>query len=433
MISKELIKTILTDNQARALPMRWNRSLEIPTGLDKIVSLTGARRSGKTYMLYNQIEKLLQQGVPKEHIVFINFEDERIPFRCDELDIILQSYRELFPGVDVSQCYFFFDEIQEAPQWEKFVARIYETISKHIYITGSNATLLSREIASSLRGRTLNFEVYPLSFHEYRAIHHPSININTSSGQGKMQSLFQSFIHQGGFPEIIGKDENIRIKILQEYFNVMVLRDLIQRYDISQTAALRYFCKRVISSSACDFSVHKVYLELKSQGYKISKNTLYDFQSYTESIFLNHCLDKFDESVIKTEFSRKRTYVIDQGLGTALDFKLSQDMGRLLENTVYLELIKHGKSIAYSIQDQTECDFVIKGNTTIQEAIQVAVHLDDPSTKNREIRGLINTCKRYHLNKGTILCMDRDEEFIENDIFIQVISAWRYLINLSST
>jgi predicted AAA+ superfamily ATPase len=108
-------------------------------------------------------------------------------------------------------------------------------------------------------------------------------------------------------------------------------------------------------------------------------------------------------------------------------------MGRLLENTVYLELIKHGKSIAYSIQDQTECDFVIKGNTTIQEAIQVAVHLDDPSTKNREIRGLINTCKRYHLNKGTILCMDRDEEFIENDIFIQVISAWRYLINLSST
>ncbi|HXK52356.1 MAG TPA: AAA family ATPase, partial [Caldisericia bacterium] len=263
MIRKELIKTILTDNQARALPMRWNRSLEIPTGLDKIVSLTGARRSGKTYMLYNQIEKLLQQGVPKEHIVFINFEDERIPFRCDELDIILQSYRELFPGVDVSQCYFFFDEIQEAPQWEKFVARIYETISKHIYITGSNATLLSREIASSLRGRTLNFEVYPLSFHEYRAIHHPSININTSSGQGKMQSLFQSFIHQGGFPEIIGKDENIRIKILQEYFNVMVLRDLIQRYDISQTAALRYFCKRVISSSACDFSVHKVYLELK--------------------------------------------------------------------------------------------------------------------------------------------------------------------------
>jgi len=384
-------------------------------------------------MLYNQIEKLLQQGVPKEHIVFINFEDERIPFHSDELDIILQSYRELFPEVDVAQCYFFFDEIQEAPQWEKFVTRIYETISKHIYITGSNATLLSREIASSLRGRTLNFEVYPLSFNEYRAIHDPSININTSSGQGKMQSLFQSFLHQGGFPEIIHKDGNIRIKILQEYFNVMVFRDLIQRYEISQTAALKYFCKRVISSSACDFSVHKVYLELKSQGYKIGKNTLYDFQSHTESIFLNRYLDRFDESVIKTELSRKKTYMIDQGLGAALDFKLSQDIGRLLENLVYLELIKHGKSIAYSIQDQTECDFVIKGNDTIQEAIQVAVHLDDPSTRNREIRGLINTCKRYHLDKGTILCMDRDEEFIENGISIQVVSAWRYLMNLSST
>jgi hypothetical protein len=430
MIRKETLKTIIADSQARAFPVTWKRSLDIPTSVDKIVSLTGARRSGKTYMLYHQMEKLFHQGVPRERIVYINFEDERIPFSADELDLILQAYRELHPSLDLSGCYFFFDEIQEAPSWERFVARIYESISKHIYLTGSNSTLLSREIATSLRGRTLNYEVYPLSFRELLKIFHPSLGQATSVDQAKIRTLFKKFIHHGGFPEIIHQDEDLRIKILQEYFNVMILRDLIERYHIPQTPALKYFCKRLISSSAGDFSVHKVYLELKSQGYKVSKNTLYEFQEYAESIYLNRLLDKFDESFIKAELSRKKTYVIDQGLGTAMDFKFAQDQGRLLENTVCLELIKHGKDIAYTIQDQTECDFVVKEKSQISEAIQVAVHLEDQRKRNREIKGLVNTCKRYHLERGTILCMDHEEEFAVEGISIQVLSAWRYLLNL---
>ena len=129
----------------------------------------------------------------------------------------------------------FFDEIQEAPLWEKFVARIYESISKHIYLTGSNSTLLSREIATSLRGRTLNFEVYPLSFRELLNIFYPSLKQATSADQAKIRALFQKFIYHGGFPEIINQEEDFRVKILQEYFNVMMLRDLIERYQISQT------------------------------------------------------------------------------------------------------------------------------------------------------------------------------------------------------
>ncbi len=430
MIRKETVKTLIADNQARVFPVTWKRSLDIPPSVDKIISLTGARRSGKTYMLYHQMDSLIRQGISREQIVYINFEDERIPFSADELDLILQSYRELHPSMNLSECYFFFDEIQEAPSWEKFVARMFESISKHIYITGSNSTLLSREIASSLRGRTLNYEVYPLSFRELMSIFYPSLHQVTSADQAKIRSLFQSFIHHGGFPEIIHQGEDLRIKILQEYFNVMMLRDLIERYHIPQTAALKYFCKRLISSSAGDFSVHKVFLELKSQGYKVSKNTLYEFQMYTESIYLNRLLDKFDESLIKAELSRKKTYVIDQGLGTAMDFKFAQDQGRLLENTVCLELIKHGKDIAYAIQDQAECDFVVKEDSQISEAIQVAVHLEDQQTRNREIKGLVNTCKRYHLDRGTILCMDHEEEFAVEGISIQVVPAWRYLLNL---
>ncbi|HOI25595.1 MAG TPA: ATP-binding protein [Caldisericia bacterium] len=430
MIRKETLKTIIADSQSRAFPVTWKRSLDIPTSVDKIISLTGARRSGKTYLLYHQMDKLLRQGIPRERIVYINFEDERIPFSADELDLILQSYRELHPSVDLSECYFFFDEIQEAPLWEKFVARIYESISKHIYLTGSNSTLLSREIATSLRGRTLNYEVYPLSFRELLSIFYPSLKQAKSADQAKIRALFQKFIYHGGFPEIVQQEEALRVKILQEYFNVMMLRDLIERYQISQTAALKYFCKRLISSSAGDFSVYKVYLELKSQGYKVSKDTLYEFQVYAEAIYLNRLLDKFDESFVKAELSRKKTYVIDQGLGTAMDFKFAQDRGRLLENTVGLELIKYGKYLAYAIQDSAECDFVVKDKNQIMEAIQVAVHLDDQRTRNREVKGLVNTCKRYHLDRGTILCMDHEEEFAVEGIAIQVLPAWRYVLNL---
>jgi uncharacterized protein len=427
MEKKDLLKTIITDNQTRSLPEIWKRTLELPQDTNKIITLVGVRRSGKTYHLFNQIKKLLQQGIPPESILYFNFEDERIDATTDILDLILQCFQELNPNTDLPRCYFFFDEIQTIPNWEKFITRTYETITKKIYITGSNATLLSQEIASALRGRTISYEVFPFSFRELVWHTYPSINPKSSFGKAKLVTLFQQFLHQGGFPELLGLDDAIRIKVLQEYFNVMVLRDLIERYSISQTTILKYFCKRIVSNSANEFSVNKIFNELKSQGYKIGKNVLYDYQSFAEAIYLNRLVPKFDESIIKSELSRKKTYVIDQGLGSALDFKLSQDLGRLLETTVGLELIKQGKDISYS-HNGTECDFIIKNNKQVIGAIQVALHLEDETTKNREIRGLVNACKRHHLKKGTIICLEHTEEFVADGILIQVHPAWSYFL-----
>lgn len=400
----------------------------IPINTNKIITLTGVRRSGKTYHLFQQMNALIQQGVPKTSLLYINFEDERLDKTTDDLDLILQCFRELYPENDLSKCFFFFDEIQEVSQWEKFITRIYESVTKNIYITGSNATLLSREIASSLRGRTICYEVYPLSFHELIGIKYPSINPNNSAGKAKLSSLFREFLFKGGFPELVNQEETVRTKILQEYFNVMVLRDLIERYNITQTAVLKYFCKRIVSASAGEFSVNKIFNELKSQGYKVGKNILYDYLSYVESIYLSHLVSKFDESVVKSELSRKKTYVIDQGLGRALDFKFSQDLGRLLETTVCLELIKQGKEIFYSNQDKTECDFILQEKNRIEAAIQVSVHLDEEKTRNREITGLIATCQRHHLERGTIITLDSKHEFIVDGILIEVVPAWLYFL-----
>lgn len=411
---KELIKTIISDNQTRSLPVIWPRTLQIPLDSEKVITVTGVRRSGKTYHLFNLMTKLKSRGVSPQQLLYLNFEDERIKLTTADLDLILQAYRELNPNIDLSSCYFFFDEIQEVPGWEKFINRLYESITKHIFISGSN-----------LRGRSATFEVYPLSFKEFADIRGAKLDPQLSRDKAKLFSLFEQFLYQGGFPELIDKDEDLRNKILQEYFNVMILKDLVERYKIGQVEILKYFCKRVMGNSANEFSVHKIYNEVKSQGYKISKTSIYSYHGYVEAIYLSRFIPKYFLSVIKTELSQKKSYVIDQGMGAALDFKLGQDKGRLLETTIALELLKQNKEIAY-MQNGTECDFVVIEKDRVTEAIQVAYEISDTETRGREIRGLVQTCKNLSLKRGTIITMDQEEEFKSSGIRVVIIPAWKY-------
>lgn len=427
MTRKDLLKTIITDNQARALPKTWSRDLKLPTDSGKIITLIGVRRSGKTYHLFNLISELQAAGVAPERILYINFEDERLRLNGDEMDLILQAYQELHPALKLSECYFFFDEIQEVQGWETFVARLYASISQQVFITGSNARLLSREIATALRGRSISFEVYPLSFKEFVTVVSPRLNPQSSADKAKLVHLFERFMRQGGFPEIVTQDGALQETILQEYFNVMVLRDLIERYKISQVATLKYFCKRVVGASGGEFSVHKLYNELKSQGYRISKDTLYDYQVYVEAIYLNRLVLKYSPSVVKAEGSQKKTYVIDQGLGGALDYKLSQDSGRLLENSVALELLKQGKHIAY-YHEGAECDFIVSEKDTPVEAIQVTIDLADERTSQRELKGLAQACRSLGLKRGLILTLDQEDQLNSDGLPVSVMPAWKYFL-----
>lgn len=411
------------------MPEVWERALKIPIGSGKIITLAGVRRSGKTYHLFNLINQLKVKGVQKERILYFNFEDERLRLTSEELDSILQAYQELYPNQNLSDCYFFFDEIQEVEGWEKFISRIHTTINRNIFITGSNAKLLSKEIATALRGRTITFEIYPLSFAEYTGVLSPGLNPYSSVDKATLINLFDRFMHQGGFPELVRQEDELKDKILQEYFNVMVLRDLIERYQISSSSTLKYFCKRVIGTSACEFSVNKIYNELKSQGYQVGKDTLYTYQGYVEAIYLNRFISKYSHSVVKAESSQKKSYVIDQGMGAALDYKFGQDRGRLLETTVALELLKQGKQIAYQ-QNGYECDFVVIEKGKVMTAIQVSVDFVDVKTEEREIKGLLQSCLKFNLNEGIILTFDHEERLEREGIKIVVLPAWKYFLVL---
>lgn len=427
MKKKQLLKQIIRDFHLSENFDVKPRNIQPPIDTKKIITLIGVRRCGKTSIFYHMINQLIGK-IEKTKILFLNFEDERFELNSDELDLILQAYMELYPSYKLSECYFFFDEIQNIPNWEKFIRRMYDTISKNIFITGSNSKLLSSEIATSLRGRTLNFEIFPLSFKEYLSFKDIEVDFYSSKSLAFIKNAQESFLKNGSFPETLFLEEIYANKTLQEYFNVLLYKDLAERYNITNTVALKFFLKRIISSSTKQISINKIFNELKSSGIKIGKNTLYEFLEYVQNIYLALTLQKYDNSSINKELGEKKIYSIDIGLNNATEFRFSDDIGKSLENAVFLELKRKEFDIYYYRTSKSECDFLVFDKNTISDVIQVTFDMSDENTKSREIKGLIEACKNFDLKSGTIITFDSEDELIENGIKIKIIPFYKWSI-----
>ena len=428
MIKKETIKEIIKDFHHGALPHIRKRDINVPVNTGKIITLSGVRRSGKTFNLYNIIQRLLSKKIQKENILYINFEDERLELKKEDLDLIIQSYRELYPDISLSECYFFFDEIQNVDKWEKFVRRAYDGVTKNIFITGSNSKLLSREIATSLRGRTITYEIFPLSFREYLYFNDIEPDLYHSQTRAKIAYLFEKFLFEGGFPEVVlFEDKSLKNRVLQEYFDVMLYRDLIERYSITNIPVLRYFIKRAFENITSPLSVNNIYNELKSQGYKVGKNSLYEFLDALQSVYLFFIMKKFSESVVKQELGEKKLYAIDNGLLNAVTFKFSKDYGKLLENVLFLEASKRWKEVFF-YKNKKECDFIVFEQSQIKYVIQASYSIADKNTKQREIDGLMEACKRFHSAEGLIITFSEEEYFNEQGISIRILPAYKFLL-----
>jgi predicted AAA+ superfamily ATPase len=426
MKKKEQLKQIIRDFHLNDNFDVKSRTLQPPIDTKKIITLIGVRRCGKTSILYEMINKL-STTVPKTKILFLNFEDERLDLDVDELDLVLQSFSELYPEQELSECYFFFDEIQNIAGWEKFVRRVYDTVSKNIFVTGSNSKLLSSDIATSLRGRTLSYEVFPLSFSEYLSFKNIEVDLYSSKSLSYIKNEQEKFLKNGGFPETLFLEEQYRNQTLQEYFNVLLYKDLAERYNITNTIALKFFLKRVISSSTKQISINKIYNELKSSGIKIGKNSLYDFLDYVQNIYLALTLHRYDKSLVNKELGEKKIYTIDIGLNNATEFRFSDDIGKSLENAVFLELKRTYREIFYYRYANSECDFIVNEKNSITQAIQVTYDMSSEETKTREIKGLINTCKNFGLKTGTIVTYDTEDEVTQEGIQIKLIPFYRWI------
>jgi predicted AAA+ superfamily ATPase len=405
------------------LPEVIDRDITLPSDSNKIISVVGPRRTGKTYLLFQHIHRLLKNGLPKEKCFYLNFEDERLDLTNNELDLILQVYRELYPDIDLSECYFFFDEVQNVDGWERFVRRIYDSISKNVFITGSNSKLLGEEIATSLRGRTIKYKVLPLSFKEFlrfkRFVFNSKRDLYDSGKKSRLINMFSEYFIYGGFPEIVFLSEDLKIKTIQEYFEVMIYRDIAERYGIKDTLVLKYFLKRLVENTTKNLSVYKIYNELKSQGMKVGKDTLYKYLDYVQNVYMIKLLKKHHHSIIKTEFAEKKVYLIDNGFLKSIRAMGREDFGILLENMVFHELSCKYDNIVY-FKGRKECDFVLDDNIVLQ----VCYDLSNPETAKREIEGLKEACKYFGKNKGYIITYDEKYHINENGIDIFVLPAY---------
>lgn len=429
---RNIFQSIIALHQEEIPLSLHERSLQLPLNKQRIVTVTGVRRCGKSSLLHLTINRLLASGVDKEQILYIGFDDERLAnMDVSDFDEILQAYRLMYPDRPLSSVYMFFDEIQIVKGWELFVLRVYKSYCKNVYVTGSTAQMLSGEMSSALRGWPDEYTEYPLSFKEFIAFKGVKANRYTEEGAALMANMFKSYLLTGGFPQaVLANVETERVKLLQAYFNTMLFRDMIEHYNISASpSVVRYFLKRVFNNITKPSSVNNIYNDLKSQGLKLSKDSLYQWLDYACNIFLLHKVPKYSKSIIKQSTSLSKYYVADFALAKSVLLPQSEEKGKALENAVYMHLARHlnENEQIYYFNEGAECDFVIANDEGVKELIQVCWELDEFNTP-RECGGLCAASAATGCKKISIVTCNQAQSIHYGDLQINVVAAWDFML-----
>jgi predicted AAA+ superfamily ATPase len=428
-----LFERLIADFQERPLPKLTARDTRLPALKGKIDTLIGMRRTGKSWRLYQAMQERIDRGLPKQRLLYVNFDDERLqPLTAAELHRITDTWYSLYPDNKTQDCYLYFDEIQNVPGWEVFVRRLLDTEQIQITLTGSSARLLSREIATALRGRSLSTELFPFSFQEMLRHTRPDF----ASGEGPpgshqraiLANALREYADAGGFPEVQGLPAHLRARILQEYVDVVILRDVVERHQVANVRALRYLIRHLLGTPGAAFSVNRFYQDLKSQGVAVGKNTLHEFLDYLEDAYLIQTLALDSRSERKRQVNPRKIYPIDPGLARAYRYAPNAQRGWQLETLVYLDLRRRGFEISYyRSEDGYEVDFFARSFDQPPQAIQVSADLADSRTREREVRALTAAMKERQIRDATIVTLDEEDQ-LETPIGpIRIQPAWRWL------
>jgi uncharacterized protein len=431
----ETIKSIILDFQETSLETGIPRRLQIETVRGKAAICIGVRRSGKSTYLFQVIQRLIEGGVSRQNILYLNFFDDRLHnLRQENLGLITEAYYSIFPKKKSSETiYCFFDEIQTVPGWEPFVDRMMRTEKCEIYITGSSAKMLSKEIATQMRGRALSWEMFPFSFQEF--LDYKGIEKEISLSTKKrliIQKAFEEFWETGGFPEVLGLSRQLRIKIHQEYFHTILFRDLVDRHDISHPKAVTDLAHRLVDNTASLYSGNSLTGYLKSLGHKVPKSAVADYLEWFEDAYFLFTMQIFDSSAARRGSNPKRIYCIDHAMVTSVASGILVNSGHLLENLVFTALRRLYPDIYYyKTKTGREVDFIVSTSSKTRILIQACESLAEPQTRKREIAALSEAMAELGLKTGTIVTRNDDERIKTDAGTIDLIPAWRFLLDLS--
>lgn len=413
---KQLLKDIITD-QKLFLSRRKTIERKFPIqylSSEEVIIISGVRRCGKSVLLQQIREKLPQKDY------FFNFDDDRLSgFRVEHFQQLYEVFIELYGD----QNYFYFDEIQNIAGWEQFVKRLYN-LGKKVFVTGSNARMLSKELGTHLTGCYIAIELYPFSFLEFLIFRGKEKRISDIVGtveRGEIQALFNDYFLQGGFPMYLKSRDDIVLKTLYDnilYKDVMVRNQIVNEREVKE---LVYYAVSNIGKPLTYTSLAKVI------GVK-NPTTVKNYLEYIENTYLLFSLSKLDYSVKMQLRNPKKIYVIDNAMVRRLGFHFSGEEGRLLENLVYVELRRRGGEIFYYNSGISECDFVVRDGFRVKQAIQVCFLMNSPDTRERELRGIVDAMKTYQLDEGFIITNTHEEEVRVGDKRVQVLPAWKWMM-----
>jgi len=429
----DLLKTLILDSQETVLPTGTPRRLDFAPLPGKASVCIGVRRAGKSTFLAQRMHHLRMEGVPRENILYLNFFDDRLHALPHlGLSLILEAYFTLYPEKKNRETvHVFFDEIQVVPGWEPFVDRLLRTERCTVTLTGSSARMLSREIATQMRGRALTWEMFPFSFREY--LDHagivPAGSLSTKQ-RLTIRKAFDAFWESGGFPEVLDLPRGLRTRIHQEYFNTMVFRDLVERHDVAHPRAVSDLAHWLVDHTGSLYSVNNLTGYLKSLGHRIQKQSVSDYLTWFEDAYILFTVRLFDASLARAQTNPKKIYGIDHALVTSVGSGILVNAGHLLENLVFTALRRLTPDIFYfKSRTGREVDFIALLPDRTRLLVQVCETLASPQTRLREVSALEAAMTELGVTTALIVTRDEQETLEVAAGTITVVPAWRFLLD----
>lgn len=417
------IKGYIEDWYGKELPFLLPRELKVTQIQGKVICIVGPRRAGKTYYFFQLMKPV------KEVSLYLDFEDSSLlTVKFDEVLEIVNLFTEI-TGKEPK--YIFLDEIQNLEKWETAVRTLLDRTPFNIFVTGSSSKLLSKEIATQLRGRSLTYILLPFSFREFLKAKKIELkNILTQIEKAKIKKYLREYLELGGFPEVVLKEE--REKILKEYFDTIFFRDFVERHELKSLKIARFIFSFVFQNFSSEISVNKIVNFLKSEGKKFGKNTVYSYieklQDTQAVFFVNRISGKI---YVKESWPRK-VYICDSGISTI--FRFSEDIGKLMENAVFLELKRMQNEnplleiYYYKDYQQREVDFVLKEGLEVKQLIQVTYASDRDEIGKREADALLRVSSERKCKNLIIITWDYEDELVVKNKTIKCSPLWKWLI-----
>jgi hypothetical protein len=410
------------------------RDTRLPPIQNKVYTVLGMRRVGKTTFL-RQIQKEKQDTLGTERAIYVSFDDDRLAdLPLSQLQALLEEYYRTFPQFrGKKEVWWFFDEIQVIPGWERFVRRLLDTEKVKIVISGSSAKLLSREVHTSLRGRGFETILRPFSFREFLRHRHEEPPKNLSHLKPAERSLlekrFREYLGTGGFPEAQGLDLTLRVQLLQGYVDTLLLRDVVERYQVSQVAALRFITRTCLRNPAGLLSANSLHRHLKSQGFPVSKDTVHTLLKYLEDAFLITLVPLATESEKKQNANPRKVYPVDPGFIFAFDISGRANLGKALETVILNELVARKAIVGYvKTEEGFEVDFLARIPGKKELLIQVCSDPTAPEVLERELRALRSASRSYPSAEKILIVFTQDQVVPLQDRSIGVYTAYEWLL-----